>query len=95
MSADDVRAMLDAGADLVQLYTGYIYEGPGLVRDVCRALIADAERVAEELAAMRAAEESMKNEEIPETSGPEPAETAGEASNGKPEEKRHPGSEAK
>ena len=95
MSADDVRAMLDAGADLVQLYTGYIYEGPGLVRDVCRALIADAERVAEELAAMRAAEESMKNEEIPETSGPEPAETAGEASDGKPEEKRHPGSEAK
>ena len=95
MSADDVRAMLDAGADLVQLYTGYIYEGPGLVRDVCRALIADAERVTEELAAMRAAEESMKNEEIPETSGPEPAETAGEASDGKPEEKRHPGSEAK
>ncbi|WP_064975539.1 quinone-dependent dihydroorotate dehydrogenase [Alistipes provencensis] len=95
MSADDVRAMLDAGADLVQLYTGYIYEGPGLVRDVCRTLIADAERVAEELAAMRAAEESMKNKEIPETSGPEPAETAGEASDGKPEEKRHPGSEAK
>ena len=95
MSADDVRAMLDAGADLVQLYTGYIYEGPGLVRDVCRALIADAERVTEELAAMRAAEESMKNEEIPETSGPEPAEPAGEASDGKPEKKRHPGSEAK
>ena len=38
--------MLDAGADLVQLYTGYIYDGPGLVRDVCRALIADAERKA-------------------------------------------------
>ena len=34
MSADDVRAMLDAGADLVQLYTGYIYEGPGLVRNL-------------------------------------------------------------
>ena len=95
MSADDVRAMLDAGADLVQLYTGYVYNGPGIVKEVCRALIADAERVAEELAAMRAAEESMKNEEIPETSGPEPAETAGEASDGKPEEKRHPGSEAK
>ena len=88
MSADDVRAMLNAGADLVQLYTGYIYEGPGLVRNVCRALIAEAE----ELAAMRAAEESMKNGENPETSGPEPAETAGEASDGKPEEERHPGS---
>ncbi|MEG1699662.1 MAG: quinone-dependent dihydroorotate dehydrogenase [Alistipes sp.] len=44
MSADDVRAMLAAGADLVQLYTGYIYHGPRLVRDICRALIADAER---------------------------------------------------
>ena len=91
MSADDVRAMLNAGADLVQLYTGYIYEGPGLVRNVCRALIDEAE----ELAAMRAAEESMKNGENPETSGPEPAETAGEASDGKPEEERHPGSEQK
>ena len=88
MSADDVRAMLNAGADLVQLYTGYIYEGPGLVRNVCRALIDEAE----ELAAMRAAEESMKNGENPETSGPEPAETAGEASDGKSEEERHPGS---
>ena len=88
MSADDVRAMLNAGADLVQLYTGYIYEGPGLVRNVCRALIVEAE----ELAAMRAAEESMKNGENPETSGPEPAETAGEASDGKSEEERYPGS---
>jgi dihydroorotate dehydrogenase len=25
---DDVRAKMDAGADLVQLYTGFIYEGP-------------------------------------------------------------------
>ena len=88
MSADDVRAMLNAGADLVQLYTGYIYEGPGLIRNICRALIDEAE----ELAAMRAAEESMKNGENSETSGPEPAETAGEASDGKPEEERHPGS---
>ena len=42
MSVDDVRAMLDAGADLVQLYTGYLYEGPRLLRDICRTLIADA-----------------------------------------------------
>ncbi|WP_229123193.1 quinone-dependent dihydroorotate dehydrogenase [Enemella evansiae] len=31
MSADDARAMLDAGAALLQLYTGYIYGGPALV----------------------------------------------------------------
>ncbi|OYN99429.1 dihydroorotate dehydrogenase (quinone) [Enemella evansiae] len=31
MSVDDARAMLDAGAALLQLYTGYIYGGPALV----------------------------------------------------------------
>lgn len=34
MTADDARGMLDAGADLVQLYSGLIYGGPGLVRQV-------------------------------------------------------------
>ena len=42
MTPDDVKAMLEAGADLVQLYTGYIYEGPGLVGEICRALVDDA-----------------------------------------------------
>lgn len=37
-SADDARAKLDAGATLVQLYTGLVYEGPGLVRRLVRAL---------------------------------------------------------
>lgn len=36
MTADDGRAMLDAGASLLQLYTGYIYGGPALVRDLNR-----------------------------------------------------------
>ena len=40
MSIEDVQALFAAGADLVQLYTGYIYEGPRLVRDICRTLIA-------------------------------------------------------
>lgn len=52
MSPDDVRAMLDAGADLVQIYTGYVYEGPGFAGDICRALIADAERTAQAQAAV-------------------------------------------
>jgi dihydroorotate dehydrogenase len=34
MSPDDYRQKLDAGATLVQLYTGLIYTGPGLVRRV-------------------------------------------------------------
>jgi dihydroorotate dehydrogenase len=37
-SAAAARAKLEAGADLVQLYTGLIYRGPALVPDVARAL---------------------------------------------------------
>ncbi|TBO28807.1 quinone-dependent dihydroorotate dehydrogenase [Aquabacterium lacunae] len=38
MSGADARAKRDAGADLVQIYTGLIYRGPGLVTDCARAL---------------------------------------------------------
>jgi dihydroorotate dehydrogenase len=37
MDPDDAARMLDAGASLVQLYTGFIYRGPGLVRAISRA----------------------------------------------------------
>ena len=36
MTAHDARAILDAGASLVQLYTGFIYSGPGLARAINR-----------------------------------------------------------
>jgi dihydroorotate dehydrogenase len=39
MNVDAALEKLDAGASLVQLYTGYIYEGPGLVGKICRALL--------------------------------------------------------
>ena len=39
--ADDVQARLAAGADLVQIYTGLIYQGPGLVRRLLRRLAPD------------------------------------------------------
>lgn len=34
MSPADARSMFNAGAQLVQLYTGFIYEGPALVRGI-------------------------------------------------------------
>lgn len=37
MSASDAQEKLDAGAALVQLYTGLIYAGPGLVKQVVSA----------------------------------------------------------
>jgi dihydroorotate dehydrogenase len=37
-TGDDARRMLDAGASLLQVYTGFIYEGPGLPRRLAHAL---------------------------------------------------------
>lgn len=39
-SPDGAKRLLDDGADLVQLYTGLIYSGPGLVGQINRALAA-------------------------------------------------------
>ncbi|OFZ58565.1 MAG: dihydroorotate dehydrogenase (quinone) [Bacteroidetes bacterium RIFCSPHIGHO2_02_FULL_44_7] len=39
-SAQDALEKLDAGADLVQLYTGFIYEGPALVKRINKAVLA-------------------------------------------------------
>jgi dihydroorotate dehydrogenase len=30
---------LEAGADLVQIYTGFIYEGPGMVKRMNKGLV--------------------------------------------------------
>jgi len=38
-SAADAVEKLKAGADLVQIYTGFVYEGPSLVRKINRALL--------------------------------------------------------
>ena len=38
MSGADACAKVAAGADLVQLYTGLIYEGPGLVGEAAQRL---------------------------------------------------------
>jgi dihydroorotate dehydrogenase len=38
MSADDAVAKIKAGADVVQIYTGLIYQGPGLVSQIAKAL---------------------------------------------------------
>lgn len=35
---DDALRMRYAGADLLQIYTGLVYEGPGIVRQIVRAL---------------------------------------------------------
>jgi dihydroorotate dehydrogenase len=42
MSAADARERRHAGADLVQIYTGFIYSGPGLIRECARELLKPA-----------------------------------------------------
>jgi dihydroorotate dehydrogenase len=34
----DAKEKIDAGASLVQVWTGFIYEGPGIVKKICKAL---------------------------------------------------------
>ena len=36
--ADDARARLDAGADLLQVYTEFVYAGPGYPHRIAKAL---------------------------------------------------------
>jgi dihydroorotate dehydrogenase len=38
-SAEDALEKLDAGADLIQLYTGFIYEGPTLIKKINKAIL--------------------------------------------------------
>jgi dihydroorotate dehydrogenase len=38
-TAEDAIEKLDAGADLVQIYTGFIYEGPALIKRINEAIV--------------------------------------------------------
>lgn len=38
-SPQDAKDKIEAGASLVQLYTGFIYEGPSLIKRICKSLI--------------------------------------------------------
>ena len=38
MTPEDAEEKLSAGASLIQLYTGFVYEGPALVRGINRRL---------------------------------------------------------
>lgn len=41
-SAEDALEKLNAGADLVQIYTGFIYEGPSLIKKINKAVLAQS-----------------------------------------------------
>ena len=37
-SAEDAEARFEAGAELIQIYTGFVYRGPSLLRDIVARL---------------------------------------------------------
>ncbi|MBC7867662.1 MAG: dihydroorotate dehydrogenase (quinone), partial [Gloeobacteraceae cyanobacterium ES-bin-316] len=37
-TAADTQEKIDAGAALVQVWTGFVYEGPGIVKNICNGL---------------------------------------------------------
>ncbi len=39
MTTQDALDKLDAGADLIQIYTGFVYEGPGFVKKINKAIL--------------------------------------------------------
>ena len=40
-TAQDAIEKLNAGADLVQVYTGFVYEGPGVASAICEGIVAN------------------------------------------------------
>ncbi|MBI3509827.1 MAG: quinone-dependent dihydroorotate dehydrogenase [Bacteroidetes bacterium] len=38
-SAEDAIEKLEAGASLVQVYTGFIYQGPGIAKKICKEIV--------------------------------------------------------
>ena len=38
-SPEDAIEKLEAGADLIQIYTGFVYEGPGIIKKINKALL--------------------------------------------------------
>jgi dihydroorotate dehydrogenase len=39
MTPDDAIEKLEAGADLIQVYTGFVYEGPFIAKKINKALV--------------------------------------------------------
>ena len=40
MTGNEVKRMMEAGATLVQVYTGFVYNGAGFAGDLCKSLLA-------------------------------------------------------
>lgn len=48
MSGEDAQHMIDAGASLVEIYSGFIYEGPGLIKQIINHLESAESKIVKE-----------------------------------------------
>jgi len=53
MTGRDAAARFEAGADLIQLYSGFIYEGPALIESALKEIAQASVSASEERAAER------------------------------------------
>lgn len=53
MTGRDAAARLEAGADLIQLYSGFIYEGPALIESALKEIAEASGSASEKRAAER------------------------------------------
>ena len=44
-NVDDVIKKIESGADLIQVYTGWIYEGPSMVKNINNSLLKLEKRI--------------------------------------------------
>lgn len=44
LTEDDAVNMIKAGASLIQIYSGFIYNGPGFIKRICRRLVEEYEK---------------------------------------------------
>ncbi len=49
MTPQDAVNMLNAGASLIQVYSGFIYNGPGFMKKICKAIIANEQQKLENI----------------------------------------------
>lgn len=77
MTEDDAIAMLNAGASLIEIYTGFIYNGPCFVKRICKRLKEEAIRKEHEAQqAAKAAEKEQQTQEPSQDSKQAPKEEA-------------------
>ena len=66
MNENDAIEKLKAGADLIQVYTGFIYNGPSLIKNINKKILSKLmnNQIAEVLGEIRELRNKLKNHPV-------------------------------